>query len=178
MLLRLLLVAGLLVGACESPPDPSALEAPARAETVDGRFGLAFELPRTTWSSREAVEGQAALILLGNGRTEIGASGGGPIAFSIIEVGGTRIMGAASNDDCATHVLSAAEPITSRITKSGGWSEDDPNAAFYEAFFADPALHLPPGTWDVTAVATFIEGRGCAGASHDLSATVRITVTD
>ena len=178
MLVRLLLVAGLLVVACGSPADPSTLDAPARSEAVDGRFGLAFELPRTTWTTREAVEGQAALLLLGNGRTEIGASGAGPIAFSIIEVGGARAMGAASTADCATHVLSATEPITSRITKSGGWSEDDPNAAFYEAFFADPALHLPPGTWDITAVATFIEGRGCAGASHDLSATIRITVTD
>jgi hypothetical protein len=178
MLVRLLLATGLLVGACGSPDGPSPLDAPARSEAVDGRFGLVFELPRTTWTTRDAIEGQAALLLLGDGRTVIGASGAGPIAFSIVEVGGTRTMDAASTADCATHVLSAAEPITSRITKSGGWSQDDPNAAFYEAFFADPTLHLPPGTWDITALATFIEGRGCAGASHDVSATIRITVTD
>jgi hypothetical protein len=179
MLLRLILAAGLLVGACGSPDGPSPLDSRARAETVDGRFGLALELLRTSWSSREAIAGQAALVLLvGNGRTEIGASGAGPIAFSIVEVGGSRAMGAASTADCATHLLSATEPITTPLTKSGGWSQDDPNAAFYEAFFADPALHLPPGTWDITAVATFNDARGCEGASHDMSATVRITVTD
>jgi hypothetical protein len=35
--------------------------------------------------------------------------------------------------------------------KSVGWSNDDPDAALYRAFAADPKLHLPPGRWRVTA---------------------------
>jgi hypothetical protein len=34
--------------------------------------------------------------------------------------------------------------------KSGGWDGNDPNAAFYQAFFKDPRLILPAGHWQIS----------------------------
>ena len=61
------------------------------------------------------------------------------------------------------------------LVKSGGWSADDPNAAFYDAFFAAPDIRLPPGTWEVTGHASFSEG-DCGGPNHDITTTARIVV--
>lgn len=99
------------------------------------------------------------------------------VGFEFAEVGGDRLMGSFMTADCRPYTLSAVQPAVTAITKSGGWSEDDPHAAFYRAFFADPLVHLPAGDWDVTAFADFVEGHGCDGASHTIKATIRVHVT-
>ena len=48
--------------------------------------------------------------------------------------------------------------------------------AFYEQFFADPEIHLPPGTWDISAVTDFFDGSACDGTHYELQATIRIEV--
>jgi len=175
-----LLLAGVLVAACDAAPAPPSPPGGARAEAISGPFGLAFELPKLTWASNEPIAGQATLAIAGGGVgvVTIGASGGGPLMFSIAEVDGTRRMDAASQADCVGHQLAPGAPIRSGITKSGGWDGADPHADFYRAFFADPLLHLPAGTWDITAIASFTEGADCAGPSHAMSAPIRIVVTD
>lgn len=169
-----------LVGACAPAPSPSA-DVPAQpvsAAANDGPYRLTFELPRSTWSTAEVIEGKATLALTQGDLQELGGSGGGVIAFGFREIGGTRSMGPAMQGDCATHELRADRPITSPITKSGGWSADDEHAAFYQAFFATSGVTLPAGQWEITAMATFIEGAGCAGRSVELSAPITITVAD
>ena len=81
-------------------------------------------------------------------------------------------------DDCATHELPAGVTTTVPFAKSGGWSEDDPNAAFLSVYFADPELTLPTGTWriDVTTAGTI--GEGCRGEALDLELSLVVTVTD
>ena len=79
--------------------------------------------------------------------------------------------------DCAPYRLEPGRPLTSAITKSGGYSADDPNAAFYRAFLADPVVSLPAGDWRITAGASLVEGEGCSGASRNLSAPITVHVT-
>ena len=54
-------------------------------------------------------------------------------------------MGPASTADCRTFAIGDGSPITSEIVKSGGWSGEDPDAAFYEAFFSDKHVAAPGG---------------------------------
>jgi hypothetical protein len=68
-------------------------------------------------------------------------------------------------------------PLSSRLTKSGGFTAEDPDAAFYQAFFADPVVRLPAGEWRITAVASFTEGEGCTGKAVMLKVPITITVT-
>ena len=173
----------LVVAGCGASPAPSAVpEAPASpavspaASAAEGRFRLDFALPKQLFTDGEVIKGLATLSVLGPGAGTIGASGGGPIGFGIKEVGGRRTMGPASDASCQSFEIGDGSPITSGIVKSGGWSGEDPDAAFYEAFFRDPELRLPVGTWEITAHASFSEG-DCGPNPHDLSAPIRIEVT-
>lgn len=148
----------------------------ARAETTEGPFRLVFELPKDTWRADEAIAGVATLSLVDGTGVNLGGSGSGLIGFGIDEVDGSRHMEPVFTFDCAPYRLEAGKPMTSPIQKSGGYSEDEPNAEFYRSFFADPAVHLPPGDWKISAVASFVEGQGCSGQSHDMRASILVHV--
>jgi hypothetical protein len=174
----------LLLAAC-AVPAPSSPRAPTavvpgnavQAVAAQGRFQLTFTLRKVVWRTDEAIDGEARLGLAGGPDVGVGGSGGGLMAFDFAEVGGNRVLGSAMTADCRPYTLSAVQPASTGLTKSGGWSEDDPNAAFYRAFFADPLIHLPAGDWDVTAEAVFVEGQGCDGDPHTIKATIRVHVT-
>ena len=60
------------------------------------------------------------------------------------------------------------------IVKSGGFSADDPDAAFYRAFFSEPLVRLPAGRWEIAAVASFVVGD--RRPEHSLRASITVTV--
>ncbi len=166
--------------ACGGNPVPSLVanafpDGPQAASDIDGRFRLDFALPKRTFTAAEAIEGIATLSVLGPGIGKVGASGGGPIVFGIREVGGRREIGPASQADCQSFPIGQGSPLSSGITKSGGFSADDPDAGFYVDFFEDPEVHLPPGTWEITAYASFAEG-DCSARALELSVPIRIEV--
>lgn len=39
--------------------------------------------------------------------------------------------------------------------KTGGWSGDDPKADYWKAYFSDPELRLPAGTYEIRAFCDF-----------------------
>lgn len=176
---HLALASCLLLAACATAPAPSTapVSTPQHAEAIEGRFHLAFELPKNNWKVGEAIEGLSMLALVKGTGADLGGSGGGLLGFDFAEVNGTRRMAYGSTADCRAFRLEPGKPRTSAITKSGGFNGDDPNAAFYRAFFTDPVVRLPVGDWTITAVASFSEGNDCRGASHTLWATIRIHVT-
>ncbi|MGH2512029.1 MAG: hypothetical protein ACRDGQ_05020 [Candidatus Limnocylindrales bacterium] len=184
-------VIGCTVGA---PPGSAGLPlgtpAPAHAETRQGQFRLTFDLPQTDWRTTDAISGRAVLSLEssggasgagpgeGSGEFDVGGSGEGLIGFEFEEVGGRhRLVEPATTADCHGYQLAVDRPIASEITKSGGYSATDPNAAFYASFLADPEVHLPAGDWKITAIASFVEGEHCDGASRRLAATILVDVT-
>lgn len=172
-----LAVALLLISGCslvfpDEPPAAPTDPVPVRSEVAQGRFTLTLTLPAATWSASTAIEGEAVLAV-DQGVVDIGGSGGGLIAFRYAQVGGRIVVDPIWTADCSRHQLSAAEPMRSVLTKSGGWSEDDEDAAFYKAFFEADGVRLPPGIWDITAIAS----GGCVdGPSVGLETTVRILV--
>jgi hypothetical protein len=173
---------GLVLGACAGPTPPSSAASlpagPAQsASDIQGPFRLTFELPRTTFRAGEAIEGRAALGVIGGAAVAFGSSGGGPFVFSFAEINGRRSMGGAMTADCAPYRLEPVRPMTSGITKSGGFSNDDPEAAFYRAFLSNPIVSLPAGDWRITAGASLVEGEGCSGASRNLAAPIVVHVT-
>ena len=156
----------------QHPPAPSA-------QTADGDFRLTISAPRTVWRTDEVIELGATLEYFGTPReTTLRGSGSGPVVFSLVELTGERRMGAAYTSDCATHVIGVDDPIVTPYQKSGGYSADEPDAAFWEAFFADPELHLPPGQWRVTAEALFDDGPDCTANPVQLSASIVLTITE
>lgn len=146
----------------------------------DGPFRLEIVLSHLDWKTSEAISG-TAILDLGNGSgspTTIYGSGEGVIAFSYAEVGGNRKVDPVWTADCGPHPLDPATPITTDLSKSGAVLGNEPDADFLRSFFADSQVHLPAGTWDITAIAVFADAANCAGRTHTMRATLRITVTD
>lgn len=61
--------------------------------------------------------------------------------------------------------------------KSGGWSADDPNASFYEEFYADDELRLPSGEYTLGVQIEYsTDGNDMRGTRQTLEALVSIRV--
>ena len=150
---------------------------PITATALDGRFEVRFTVDRTALKTADNIEGTAELWLKAGGS---GAMSGSSdlFGFEFVEVGGQqRAVTPVTSSDCSPHQLGSDNPLTSPILKSGGVQEGNANADFVKQFLDGAEIHLPAGQWDVTAIAGFIEGRGCAGPGHVIRATVRVTVT-
>jgi hypothetical protein len=169
-----LFLGALIVVACGAFPQPTGA---LHSETASGPFLLTLDLQKGTWAAGEQITGQASLVLTQGDAVDLGGSGGGVIAFSYAEIGGRRRLDPIWTADCAPHLLTAQKPFTEPLAKSGGFSNDDPDAEFYRAFLTAPTVALPAGIWQIGAVASFVEGAGCAGTHYDFTTTVRIAVT-
>ncbi len=173
-----MIVIVLVLTACSAPSPTRSGGEGLRAEQSDRDFTLVISTPKATWSANEAIGVGASLRYLGDqAEGTLYGSGSGVVGFSVQELNGDKEMGAAWHDDCKTYTISPQQPISTAYRKSGGWGQEDPNAAFYDAFFADPLFHLPRGAWKLTALAMFSFGNGCGqGRKVDLRASFTITV--
>ncbi|HYN64214.1 MAG TPA: hypothetical protein VES36_06375 [Candidatus Limnocylindrales bacterium] len=146
------------------------------AEVREGDFVLRITAPHSSWATDEPIAVSATLTYDGAlEEIELGASGSGPIAFSVVELEGTRAMKAGWDQDCAQHRLMRNQPLLKPYAKSGAWSGGDPNEAFYREFFADPEFRLPAGRWDVSAETLFSVGE-CSADNVEMRATIVLDV--
>jgi hypothetical protein len=151
-----LLLAAITVG-CSRPAE-------LRAVAHQGDFTLVSASPRATWTAADAIEIGAVLTYSGPlQQVTLTASGSGVIFFSVEELTGDRHMDAAWHLDCRTYTIGPRDPIRSPYRKSGGFTDEDPHASFYRAFFDEPTFRLPPGQWRITAIAHFNTGAECGG---------------
>ncbi|MGI5919858.1 MAG: hypothetical protein ACOX8N_09490, partial [Christensenellales bacterium] len=82
-------------------------------------------------------------------------------------------------DVLITTTLVKGEPVRFGFVKSGGYSKDDPNAAFWESWFSDPEVRLPSGEFTISAtVSGYFDGSDMAGKPYTLTASKTIVVTD
>jgi hypothetical protein len=77
---------------------------------------------------------------------------------------------AASDAACDHKSYDRGVATPMRFTKSGGFTDDDPNAPFYRQFDGDPRLILPPGRWRLSITTEGFIGECQQGApSLDLA---------
>ena len=184
--LRILLVAGTagLLAACDtaalSPSEvpPSTPELAAGQVTEAGITLAATADPAIVTSGEEIT----VVVELSHDRSEplvVSGSGGGIVGFSVTRVDDGLSSGpSVSSSDCARHELPADEPTVIPFAKSGGWSEDDPNAGFLRTYFSEPELTLPPGTWRIDITTSGMLGEGCIGEPFGHELALMVTVTD
>jgi hypothetical protein len=166
-----------VVIACSGPLPAASPTAVSRDRSAVGDFVLEISSPHTVWPAGEPIQVTAALAYVGPlAEQSLRGSGSGPIFFSVEELSGTRRMLASWTDDCAQHLIRAGQPINVPYAKSGGWSEDDPHAAFYRAFFGERAFRLPAGRWRITAISRFDAGVTCTANPLELSASIELEV--
>ena len=148
------------------PPDPQT------ASALDGRFELRFTVDRTTLRPGDGITGTAELWLRAGGSGAL--SGPGEMfGFEFAEVGGEhRGVTPVFTAECSPHQVGSDQPLSTGIVKSGS---TDGNA-FASTFLQGRQVNLPAGTWDITAISSFHEGRSCEGLPHTVRATVRVIV--
>jgi hypothetical protein len=78
---------------------------------------------------------------------------------------------------CGSYTMQQGVPVVAQFQKSGGWSHSDPLAPFWTAYFADPDLRLPPGTWRISVRASFSLG-SCSSGWTTLHASIVIRTTN
>ena len=138
-----------------TPPAPEPSEVSGQPVVLEGRdagFALSLRIGSDAVDAGAPLDVGATLTWEGaEPRAAIWASGGGPVSFGIKQVDGDIVLDAVQTADCAQHDYTRGFPVAMPFRKSGGFSEDDPNADFYRVYFADPVLRLPSGRWGVAA---------------------------
>jgi hypothetical protein len=168
----LLLTAALALAGCDMLPGGAG----PVARDADQSFELLLRVGSTRYTANQPIDVSATLSYLGpEAGIDLVGSGSGLIGFTAKQLDGRLDITGGHTDDCRTYRLDRAQPMVVPYAKSGGWSNDDPDAAFYRAFFADPVFRLPRGRWQISATAAFTVGE-CGGPSHALDAAVTIVV--
>jgi hypothetical protein len=165
--------------ACGSPaPSPSPAESLPSAEPIEAHAGgpdgfeLILRADKQAYAVDEPMTVGATLVYRGPRDSIDGfGSGSGPIMFTLEQLDGPIDTGGAMNSDCARHTFVRDEVVSRPFQKSGGFSDDDPLAGFWRAFYADPQLRLPAGTWRITAATAFDLG-DCGGQPVRHSASI------
>ena len=171
----LLAVVATACGSSGPSADPAAPTGRVEAAAQMGRFQLTFAVDRGVVRADEAITGEAALHLIAPGGATISGSGG-LFTFDFLEVGGEgRHVAPVRDAMCGPHRVTSDAPSVSPIVKSG--AVEGPDAAFLADFLKGTAVHLPRGTWDITAIANFHDAAACAGLEVTLNATVRVYVS-
>ena len=174
------LIAAAVLVACGPAPSPTQTAPEVAAATVSGQgVTLAVTADPAVATPGERIDVEAVVTNDGDEPLVLSGSGGGFVFFSVTRIEDGLTSGEpAMTDDCVPHVVAAGEPAVVPFAKSGGWTEEDPNADFLRTYFADPELSLPAGTWriDVSTAATI--GEGCVGPRLELAASVVVQVTE
>jgi hypothetical protein len=154
---------------------PSATsDGPVDATIDDGTFRLTLTTPHRMYAPTDAIEPVAAVTYLGPRPKETMYHGAYPVWFQIEEVGGKRVMGGGMDTPCLSTELTRSAPAEYPFGKAGAAS-DDPAAGFNSAWYQDPVLRLPEGTWRIIANLDIDTGK-CGGEHHQLTVENVITV--
>jgi len=174
-----LAVAALLAACSPAPsgPTPAPSVSGASAADVQAPYLLTLELPSATWKADQPITGRATLALVQGSGVDLGGSGGGLLYFEYASVDGAHHVEGAMTADCRAYRLEPGAPMTAPLSHSGGFYPEQPDYAFNKAFLTAPDVRLPAGDWKISAVAEFVEGQGCSGASRTIRSTVTIHVT-
>ena len=167
----------LIVVGCSSEPQPSA-PAPVIGEARDDSFALQIAAERDHYRAGDSIGVSTQVSYLGPKPELVVGHASSLVMVSLEQLDGPFEAGGGSDLVCVRSTMRPGVPVAASYQKSGGFSADDPLAAQYRAFFADPVLRLPPGTYRFTATIELFENDcGATGIPHDISAAITIAVT-
>jgi len=162
------------------PPDAPGPSVPAvgSGTVSDGAITLSAVAEPVVVAPGEIIEVTATLSNDGPEDVEIFGSGTGIVFFSVTRLEDGLTSGPPGmNGDCSPHPLTAGERTEVPFSKNGGYSPEDPNAAFMEAYLAEPELTLPAGTWRIDVAAYGSLASGCL-PPLDLNIALIVTVSE
>ena len=159
------------------PTGPEMSGDPVAATDTDGEFTLTLIVRQDRYRAGQLIEAEAVLAY-GGPQAEIVMRGSSHdlVGFGLESGEPPVSIGPAFTSDCGAHPIGPADPLVFPFVKSGGFTPGDPADAFAEAYFAQPELRLPAGTWTIGAGTTFYTGADCGDGLHSLSTEAIIRV--
>lgn len=181
---RLAFVAAtMLAVGCNStaPPSPAATAPLAVARDASFELTVGLAVPVAGFKSGDPIPIDAAYQFLGPEPSLVaGSAYPSGVYFSLEQLDGPLDQAGGVNDlMCLSTPLTQGVLVHVPFYKSGAYSASDPNAAFWDRYFADPMLRLPAGQWRITAhldASLGLAGVPCAGEAHTLAASVTFHV--
>jgi hypothetical protein len=161
-------------GAPSSTPSASAAPEPVTDAVRDATFALTLTVDRGVYRAGEPITVSASYTYLGPKGTEKVFHAEQAVGFRIEEIGGTRGMGGGMHEPCRFTDVVAGQPVPVPFSKFGAIS-DVPGAGFDRAWYEDPVLRLPAGSWRIVAYLDAWLGE-CGGERHALETAVGIAV--
>ena len=155
----------------------TALVADAGPSSVgDSVFKLSIHTDKNEYAAGEALSCYATLEYVGDSDS-LRIYSSDPLVYFTIQ-GGRFTGDYAVNDVLMATTLKKNEPVRFDFVKSGGYSANDADTAFWESWYAEPELVLPAGTYTISATADgFLDENDYAGSKYTLTAAQTISVT-
>ena len=140
---------------------------PAHQAVDDGTFRLELSTEPKIYGPDDPIVPAATLTSIGPARQVRFGHSDPAVVFSIEEIGGDgKQMSGGANDSCSFTILNQEVPSPIPFVKSG-----QIGLGFDEAWFRDPVLRLPPGTWRIRVRLEAMVPECSAGAEmHELTA--------
>ena len=167
----------LTIAAAGCAPPNGEIEETTVGETVQNDdFRLSVWADNSTYKANEFIECCASVEYLGQDGITVYHSD--PLLVFYIK-GGKFDGKGARQDELNKTDFAPQDEIIMPFKKSGGWSADDPNAAFFQAFYADKELILPPGQYKLCAqIAYSTDKDDMRGPMSTIEASVFVTVQE
>lgn len=176
LLLCLTCLAGLAAcGGEKAVEEAAAGEISATAEA--NGFVITLYADKAGYRTDEEIRIRATLEYTGEGNSVTIWHGEPYISFSISD-GKDFNSGGLIMTVLTSTKLEKGKVYEYGYTKSGGYSADDPDAAFWEEFYASDTLKLPAGTYTVTVSGMFHLTAQQRPEDKGPSASLQITVTE
>lgn len=181
-------VLAVLAFACTSPARTGPTTGGTEPESLaavssDELFELTLGASKSSYRPDEVVIIDARLAYKGEQPVTIFhglGAGGGPLAFGIQEpvpvegIGPIELAGS-YRLSCNATKLNPGQILGAAFAKSGHAVNDGAPLEALQAWFTDPDLILPVGTWH-PSVSASLSLDSCGGEQHQLGASIEITV--
>ncbi|MGO4543441.1 hypothetical protein AB4Z29_01395 [Paenibacillus sp. 2TAB23] len=120
----------------------------------DELFEMTLNIEKTAFAKGEPIECSVSMTYVG---AQDSITIWGPSSYIVFYLtDGQRIeMEGANTTELSPTVLKKGEKHLFPFQKSGGYSNDDPNASFWRSFYEEKDLLLPSGTYLIAANADF-----------------------
>lgn len=148
----------------------------ASAVSGDGTFKISIYTDKNEYKAGEEIICRAIVEYIGEGDGVVIYSSDPLVGFALKD---DKYFdgGYAVEDVLISTEFKKGEPVTYQFSKSGGWSGEDENARFYEEFYSEKELKLPPGEYEIlAAIDGFFDQEDYQSSKYELKASVKVTV--
>lgn len=160
-------------------PTMAPLDRPVGDDTQEGPIQLTLTSPHGRWNAGDPIEVVAGLTNGGSdGSITTYGPNSGPVAFSLRQMDGPIVIDSIVSADCSRQItLPLYKPVEIPFQKSGAVPTDASDQEYWRAWFTDPVLRLPAGTWEISASPRLSLSPSCATPGPDLRPTITLVVT-